>query len=286
MKTIKAMFVMTVVLALLLAGCASGSTQASTQPQQTIVVGTTNTETGPKMSIGVPHEDLLRPIYEHWVKGEETAAKDLMRTAAYKAVVEELGGDVASSFYYGQIDAEGLRSGVGIAVYGSGYYYLGEWAGGMRNGAGLWILVQPLAEDSPLANHERYRGDETFYNGEWVNDMPQGAGVVYRNSAMPLANSAGYVEGYFMFEETDTGTFVGGYYDGTFTMKRNYNAEPSEYTETYIMGIVQPLHNPPQYHWNDATKQQYATAKSGDDTIYGWANREITVPGLGIGFWG
>lgn len=280
------MWMVSLVLAAVLGLTACGSGNNDETEQTETITPVAAESTGPVFTKGVEHEDLLRPLYEHWAKGEETAAKNLMRTEEYIAMAAEL-ADTDGSYYFGQIDDEGRRSGKGVAVYGSGYYYLGEWAEDVRSGTGLWVLAHPMTAENPLAGSETYHGDEIWYQGGWAADLPQGEGMVYQSSVMPLTDAAGYVEGYFLHEATASGTFAAGCYDGEFIMRRNPNGTWIEYGEVYVMGVAQPLHNPPQYHWNDTTQQQYVTAEYGEgEKEYGWGNRVIAVPGLGIGTWG
>ncbi len=119
----------------------------------------------------IQRESYLKNVLEKWQSGDyygelidENANRDFVGKLSY-----------GESYYYGEYDANGDRSGIGVAVYKIKHgndgdfrsaYYLGEWKNGMREGVGEWVLKQ-----------SDYWGGGISYccKCNWINDFPEGS---------------------------------------------------------------------------------------------------------------
>ena len=114
-------------------------------------------------------ETLLRPVLEAWQNGDMEEVKRLIRQDEYNQMAETLGD--GESYYYGEYDESGERSGVGVGVYkvhdfyegDIPFYYIGEWKGGVREGQADWIYGRDVWGRKGGA-----------YRCEWINDFPEG----------------------------------------------------------------------------------------------------------------
>jgi radial spoke head protein 1 len=85
-------------------------------------------------------------------------------------VFEEEGEKVVS--YIGD-SKHGEKNGQGVATYGNGDMYDGEWEKDMRQGVGRYTYV----------------ASDATYEGEWAKNLKHGAGTVVLNSGIKLKGS-------------------------------------------------------------------------------------------------
>ena len=113
------------------------------------------------------YETLLKPVLEEWKIGNIEEVKRLIRQDEYNQMSETLGE--GESYYCGEYDGNGKRSGIGIGVYrihdyyngDIPFYYVGEWKSNVREGQADWIF----------SINEGWGG---VYQCAWINDFPEG----------------------------------------------------------------------------------------------------------------
>lgn len=128
--------------------------------------------------------ELLAPILTAWQSGNMESINSLISQKAYHDMAAMLGE--GQSYYYGQYDAEGKRSGIGVGVYladvncygaKTPFYYIGEWKNGMRDGQGDWVYH---GKYSAAVSGQSYDGTLFFeeigdYKCGWSADLPEGS---------------------------------------------------------------------------------------------------------------
>lgn len=110
---------------------------------------------------------LLRAMQDLIVAEDYEQANELVQQQEYQDMIASLEED--ASYYYGEYDQNGMRSGLGIGVYvgrNGAYFYYGSWSEGVRSGHGQAYHPTP---DKP----QNIYG---IYTGEWENDLPNGEG--------------------------------------------------------------------------------------------------------------
>ncbi|MDO4189507.1 MAG: hypothetical protein Q4D29_11005 [Lachnospiraceae bacterium] len=100
-------------------------------------------------------------------KPDMDAVKDMIRTEEFVDMVDEVIGK-DNSFYYGDRDENGKKSGKGIAVYEDGYFYYGDFADDVRSGSGILIRAV-YSESSSIGSY--------IFEGEFSGDKPNGKGT-------------------------------------------------------------------------------------------------------------
>lgn len=128
----------------------------------------------------------------------------LVQKQEYQDMIASLKDD--ESYYLGERDSAGRRSGKGIAVY-KGYYgeyfYYGLWREDERSGYGQ--AIRPTPDDSAVP----YK----IFMGEWANDLPNGKGEERRH-VIQSEIEAGRFE-YSLYQ----GSYKDGLYDGEIYME-------------------------------------------------------------------
>lgn len=131
--------------------------------------------------------ELLAPILTAWQSGNMESINSLISQMAYHDMAAMPGE--GQSYYYGQYDAEGKRSGIGVGVYladvncygaKTPFYYIGEWKNGMRDGQGDWVYH---GKYSAAVSGQSYDGTLFFeeigdYKCGWSAGLPEGS-VIY-----------------------------------------------------------------------------------------------------------
>ncbi len=141
----------------------------------------------------------LKEMYTYWEDGNTAAVRDLAHLERFEAMSYTLTGS-SDFYYYGERDEMGLPSGTGLAVYSSGQYYFGSWAGGVRSGEGTWFCFYPSYSDNVISEH--------LYSGGWANDLPDGKGQEHLDYISDRMNSRD------IYLQNAIGGFSKGLYNG------------------------------------------------------------------------
>lgn len=169
-------------------------------------------------------EEMLKPLFELFEKEDLDSAISMVRQSDYQTYSDEVSGDV--SYYYGDLDDDGKREGMGIALYENGFYYFGEYKRDLRSGQGIWLKGYPSG-----ATIEVY-----YYKGEFKNDKPNGDGCV------TVINDSSQVEGLDFTEEVTTGYFRNGYEEGEMkTTTKNQIGKTEEFSYTVKEGMAEAI---------------------------------------------
>lgn len=164
--------------------------------------------------------EVLKSVQSFVEEGNWQEIANLVESEEYKKLTEKI-GDAGSYIYMPQ----GGTDGMGIGYYSMegcecGQFYLGELAGGIREGYGKWFM----AENSEGALYSY------LYEGNFSNDVPNGEGRIIS-----------YIGEYEI--ENWEGTFNNGLLSGTFTYEL-YNSDLDKtLTATYTItdGVYQPV---------------------------------------------
>jgi len=177
-------------------------------------------------------------------KPDIDAVKELIRSEEYIAFADEvIGAD--NSFYYGDKDSSGLRSGKGIALYENGYYYYGDFANNVRCGSGIYIRAV-YSESSSIGSF--------VFEGEFSNDKPNGNGTATSNFYKDKISSAELVK------QVISGEYVDGLENGTMNLSGTTKSGASvKYTYKAENGVAAKASNE-----DSGIKGQYVIAKSSD----------------------
>lgn len=143
----------------------------------------------------------LEPLKQLFIDKDYDAIKDKLREEEYVAFSDEVIGD--NSYYFGDYDVDGNREGYGIAVYENGYYYYGEFHGGVRSGHGV-IMRASYSESSSIGSF--------LFEGEWSDDKPNGEGVAKSNYFKDRISATDFAT------KEISGNYTGGLEDGTMTL--------------------------------------------------------------------
>ena len=114
------------------------------------------------------YSSLLNAMRELIIAEDYEQANVLVQTQEYMDMINSLHGD--ESYYSGEYDENGERSGTGISVHlnniDGAYFYYGSWSTGKRNGTGKVVFLSPSSSVIPYG----------IFTGEWENDLPNGEG--------------------------------------------------------------------------------------------------------------
>jgi S1-C subfamily serine protease len=189
-----------------------------------------------------------------------------MRDGQFHGIITLLVGD---EFYYGQA-ANGKRHGFGVAEFGSGDVYIGQFKDDIRHGQGSYYWGNSLDEEFGHVyignfDNKKLSGRGTYlwpngdiYEGDWVNDRRSGTGNYYYGS------SDAYYSGEFL-----EGKFngYGEYFFATGAVHRGnfFDDKPSgSGTRTYTTGdrFVATWSNWLDafgtYYWADGSSQRFS----------------------------
>lgn len=204
-------------------------------------------EEAERIALEESHNDKLSKLIELFSaeKPDLDAIKEMIRTEEFVDMVDEVIGN-NNSFYYGDRDENGRRSGKGIAVYENGYYYYGDYADDMRNGEGIYIRAV-YSESSSIGSY--------IFEGTFANDKPNGKGTATANYYKDKISSAGLVK------QVITGEYVDGLENGTMNLTGTSKAGASvKYTYKVENGVAVKSSNE-----DSGIKGQYIIAKSSDE---------------------
>jgi len=170
--------------------------------------------------------------------------KKMIRSEEFVDMADEVIG-ANNSFYYGDRDESGKRSGKGIAVYADGYYYYGDFADDMRNGNGIYLRAV-YAESSSIGSF--------IFEGSFSNDKPNGKGTATSNFYKDKISSAELVK------QVITGEYVDGLENGSMSLTGLTKGGASvKYSYKSENGIAAKSSNE-----DSGIKGQYIIAKSSD----------------------
>ncbi len=156
-------------------------------------------------------QNQLAEMMAYWADNNQEALNDLVFLDRFKAMSYSLIG-TNDYYYYGEEDAAGIPSGVGLAVYADNKYYYGSWTGGKRSGEGSFMHYH-IHEDAVSKDAYSYH----FYVGEWKSDLPDGNGTEhYEFNLHNLQAGIGY-------NSNLIGSYKEGLYNGEFYITNLYN---------------------------------------------------------------
>ena len=204
-------------------------------------------EEAQKLAIEESHNDKLSRLIVLFQEEnpDMDAIKDMIRTEEFVDMVDEVIGN-DNSFYYGDRDESGKRSGKGIAVYQDGYYYYGEFEDDMRSGHGIYIRAV-YSESSSIGSY--------IFEGEFANDKPNGNGKAVSNFYKDKISASG------LAKQEITGAFVDGLENGTMNLVGVTKGSATvKYTYKVENGVAVKSSKE-----DSGIKGQYIIAKSSDE---------------------
>ncbi len=167
--------------------------------------------------------ELLAELFTSFESKSIDEVKELIREERFIELSDEIIGD--KSFYYGEKDENGDRSGKGLGAYADGFYYYGDYEENIRKGQGLWIRAT-YSDSSAIGSF--------IYDGQWDNDKPNG------NGTSTTAYYAKRVENGGMTKQIVSGNYVDGLENGKMslagTLKTGGNVKYSYNCENGIAG--------------------------------------------------
>lgn len=203
-------------------------------------------EAAEKAAIEDAHNDLLQKLEPYFANNDVDGLKKILRTEEYKELADEAAGS-GISFYYGNKDESGKKTGKGLGVYQDGYFYYGNYADDMRSGDGFWMrAVYP--EGSAIGSF--------IYEGSWENDKPNGQGTCTASYYSERVGSGG------MTKQIITGTYKDGLENGSMTLSGVLKAGGSvKYSYSSTDGVAKKVSDE-----DSGVKGQYIIAKSSDES--------------------
>ena len=141
----------------------------------------------------------LSELLAYYDAGNMDAIRELVHLERYEAMSYALSG-TNDFYYYGQTNDQGLPQGHGVAVYANDQYYFGEWANGIRSGAGTWYAFYP--------SYSTYVVKEHMFSGEFAGDLPNGDGQEHYDYNQEYMNDKD------LYIQNAIGSFANGLYDG------------------------------------------------------------------------
>ena len=202
-------------------------------------------EEAKRAEIESQRESLLKPVYDLFAAKDYDGIKELIRTDEYVSFSDEVIGD--NSYYYGERDENGRRSGTGIAIYEYGYYYYGEFADDLRSGHGVWMRAV-YADASAIGSF--------IFEGEWSNDAPNGAGSATSNYYKDKISSDAFIK------QVVAGNYSNGLEEGTMNLSgTTKSGKGVTYNYKCTAGVAAKSSND-----DSGVKGQYIIAKSSDGT--------------------
>ncbi len=200
-------------------------------------------EEAERAAIEEAHSETLQKLYECFEAGDLDDVKEMMRTEEFTQFADEVAGD--NSFYYGTKTPDGVREGKGIAVYRDGYYYYGDFSGGVRSGHGT-LMRAVYSESSAIGSF--------VYDGEWSNDKPNGAGTSTSNYYKDKIGESG------LAKQEIKGNYTDGLENGSMTLSGvSKTGGNVSYSYTSENGVAKKISDE-----DSGVKGQYIIAKSSD----------------------
>lgn len=171
-----------------------------------------------KQRIEEEHAAKLEPLKELFIAKDYDKLKEKLREEDYIAFSDEVIGE--NSYYCGNTDVDGNRSGTGIAVYENGYYYYGDFENNMRSGHGIYMRAS-YSESSSIGSF--------IFEGEWKDDEPNGEGKATSNYYQDRISGADFIT------KEISGNYTNGREDGKMTLKgrtKSGGSQTFSYTST------------------------------------------------------
>lgn len=203
-------------------------------------------EEAERIALEESHNDKLSKLLEMFNVEEPDldAIKDMVRTEEFVDMVDEVIG--SNSFYYGERDDNGRRSGKGIAVYADGYFYYGDYADDVRSGEGIYLRAV-YAESSSIGSY--------VFEGTFANDKPNGNGTATSNFYKDKIGESG------LTKQVITGEYTDGFENGTMNLTGTTKGGTKvKYTYKVENGVAVQSSKE-----NSGIKGQYIIAKSADE---------------------
>lgn len=200
-----------------------------------------------RLELEASHNDKLSKLIALFQvdKPNLDSIKEMIRSEEFVDMVDEVIGK-NNSFYYGDRDENGKRSGKGIAVYENGYYYYGDYADDMRNGNGIYIRAV-YSDSSSIGSY--------VFEGTFSNDKPNGKGTATSNFYKDKIGESG------LAKQVITGEYVDGLENGSMTLIGNTRSGGTvKYTYSVDNGVAKKSSNE-----DSGIKGQYIIAKSQDE---------------------
>lgn len=188
----------------------------------------------------------LEPLMVLFEEENYDGLKDILRTEEYVDFSDEVIGD--TSYYFGNYDENGHRTGTGIAVYENGYYYYGDFEDDVRSGHGVYMRAS-YSESSSIGSF--------IFDGAWADDKPNGDGVATSN----------YYKDRISANDFSTKEISGNYTDGlengqmTLTGKTKSGASRT-YKYKAVEGVAEKSSNE-----DSGIKGQYIIAQTDEDNL-------------------
>ena len=123
--------------------------------------------------ISYTKEFILNEMLPYFADNNLEAVWDLAHLKRYVKLSAGLKG-TDSYYYMGDVDANGVPNGRGLAIYEDNTYYYGSWAHGVRSGDGRWYRFY-IDEIGKQTTKKVYQAHS--YAGQWSNDLPNGEGA-------------------------------------------------------------------------------------------------------------
>lgn len=154
--------------------------------------------------ISYTKEYILNEMLPYFADNNLDAVWDLAHLLRYVKLSAGLKG--TNSYYYrGDVDANGMPHGVGLAIYEENTYYYGSWSHGVRSGDGRWYRFY-IDEIGKPTTQKIYQAHS--YAGQWSNDLPNGQGAEhYDVDYVHLGHDERVIQNV-------VGNFTNGLYDG------------------------------------------------------------------------
>ena len=147
--------------------------------------------------LAIDIEAQMNEMASYWRDGNMDAVRDLGNLDRFEAMSYKLNG-TKDFFYYGDVDANGVPNGKGLACYANDQYYYGDFVNGIRSGEGCWISFYPEYDQNVVKEH--------MYSGKWSGDLPNGEGQEHYD----------YDQNYMNDEDIYVQNAIGGFKDGLY----------------------------------------------------------------------
>lgn len=152
-------------------------------------------EEAERLAIEEAHNDVLEKLLPLFSADpvDYDAIKEMLRTDEFVALGDEVIGK-DNSFYLGDRDVSGKRSGKGVAVYADGYFYYGDFFDDVRSGEGIYMRAV-YSESSSIGSY--------IFEGTFANDKPNGKGTATSNYYKDKISASGLAKQVITGEYSD-----------------------------------------------------------------------------------
>lgn len=180
-----------------------------------------------RQRIEAEHAAMLEPLQQLFIDKDYDALKEKLREEEYVSFSDEVIGE--NSYYCGNTDVDGNRTGTGVAVYENGYYYYGDFENNVRSGHGV-LFRASYAESSSIGSF--------IFEGEWKDDAPNGEGSATSNYYKDRISGSDFVT------KVISGNYTNGREDGKMTLKGSTKSGGNQtFTYTASGGIAEKFNN-------------------------------------------